>query len=129
MCSNDELLFNIFKNKQIKEILVTVEEDELFTRVKSGDKLEKIISENLYNEMDVHEIRKSLGNDFIIKSSKCETVIYDDMPLFSIPGKIYSEDINPENETKNEIVQNVVTDEKVAKIEENKDYIFDLVLC
>ena len=31
----------------------------------------------------------------------------------------------PENETKNEIVQNVVTDEKVAKIEENKDYIYE----
>lgn len=31
----------------------------------------------------------------------------------------------PENETKNEVIQNVVEDNKVAKIEENKDYIYE----
>lgn len=37
---------------------------------------------------------KKIGNDFIIKSDQTNSVVFNDTPIFSIQGQIYTENIN-----------------------------------
>lgn len=113
---NDKTIWSqMIKYDKFTEIKVRIKEDAMFTKIKQNDKRAKYIKNNFYCESTVADIREKCGYDFIIKSVKDNSIIYDDQFLFEIEDEIYTEDIQSKTkEIEIKISKSIkVRDEKV----------------